>query len=530
MQNTLSHFMLLAKRWWWLVALGIILCGGTTYVVSKLTHSVYQASAVLIVDFQTSPSSYDSITAGTLAVPTYAQLVTSPTVLQPVLALHPGMTLTQLEAMITVTPKPNTQLIQIDVENSNPMLAMNLANEISYQFVQYVNPQLTATVFPVYATLPETPVRPKPLQYAGIGALVGLGLALALIFLFEWIDDRLDNQEEVQDVLGMETLAAFPRLHRRQRMSRVVEVPVLVEACRMLCAGLSAAQRIRPFKQVMVTSALAGEGKSTVAANLACFLALAGNRVLLVDADLRHPVQDQHFHLDRFMGLSYILADAQVRPEVIESQYQATDIPTLFVLAAGRASSESTELLQSPLANQLFDYFKYASFDYVLFDTPPLLPVADAQFLASHIQAAVLVVDPSKTPRKVLLRAKTALNRTRTRILGVAINKCRWPEYGYIREYQRDVPQSRATGAATASRNGRAAGGVRDHTIPRTPLSATDVPTDMLPSAGREKSSTAFSRSEAADTTISETPAEIDQGISTNVTSPRTGRKLGDKH
>src|SRR5260370_8242055 len=119
MQNTLSHFMLLARRWWWLVALGIILCGGTTYAVSKLIHPVYQASALLIIDFQTSPSSYDSVSAGTIAVPTYAQLVASSTVLQPVLALHPRMTLTQLESMITVTPKPNTQLIQIDVDNSN---------------------------------------------------------------------------------------------------------------------------------------------------------------------------------------------------------------------------------------------------------------------------------------------------------------------------------------------------------------------------------------------------------------------------
>src|SRR5260370_2693660 len=385
MQNTLSHFTLLIKRWWWLVALGIVLCSGTTYVISKLIHPVYQATAILIVNFQTSPSSYDSVSASLQAVQTSAQLLQSPAVLGPVLALHPGMTLKDLTAMITVTPKPNSQLIELDVDNTNPTLAMNIANEISNQFVQFVNPQLSASVLPVYATRPTSPIRPRPLQDAGIGALVGLGLALALIFLFEWIDDRLASPEEVQDLLGMETLAIITLLSRRELIKKAEEVPALAEACRMLCASLNAAQALRPFKLVMVTSALAGEGKSTVAANLASFLALAGKRVLLVDADLRRPVQYRHFQLDNSRGLSHALVPTSSLHEM-EPQSQATKIQRLRGLTAGVPSSHSAELLQWPPTDKLFDYFMKAPFDYILFDTPPLLPVADAQALASHIQ------------------------------------------------------------------------------------------------------------------------------------------------
>src|SRR5437868_15379509 len=98
MQNTISHFTLLARRWWWLVLLGVVLCGGTTYVISKLTHPVYRATATLIVSFQ-SISSYDSVTAGLQAAPTYAQLLTNSAVLDPVLARHPKMTRQQLTAM-----------------------------------------------------------------------------------------------------------------------------------------------------------------------------------------------------------------------------------------------------------------------------------------------------------------------------------------------------------------------------------------------------------------------------------------------
>ncbi len=477
MQNTLSHFTLLIKRWWWLVALGIVLCSGTTYVISKLIHPVYQATAILIVNFQTSPSSYDSVSASLQAVPTYAQLLQSPAVLGPVLALHPGMTLKDLTAMITVTPKPNSQLIELDVDNTNPTLAMNIANEISNQFVQFVNPQLSASVLPVYATRPTSPIRPRPLQDAGIGALVGLGLALALIFLFEWIDDRLASPEEVQDLLGMETLTIIPRLSRRELIKKAEEVPALAEACRMLCASLNAAQALRPFKLVMVTSALAGEGKSTVAANLASFLALAGKRVLLVDADLRRPVQYRHFQLDNSRGLSHALVPTSSLHEM-EPQSQATNIPTLRVLTAGVPSSHSAELLQSPLVDQLFDYFMKAPFDYILFDTPPLLPVADAQALASHIQVTVVVVDASKTPRKILLRVKSVFNRTDTKILGVAINKCSWPEYGYIREYQRYIRQSKTKGVTTSSRDALPAGNEIDTTTPGPSVArVADVPT-----------------------------------------------------
>ena len=97
-------------------------------------------------------------------------------------------------------------------------------------------------------------------------------------------------------------------------------------------------------------------------------------------------------------------------------------------------------MLHSPRAHQLFENFKKTTqFDYVIFDTPPLLPVADAQVLATYVQAVVFVVDASRTPRKILLRARQVLNRTRATILGVVINKNRWSEDSEIREYLNDV-------------------------------------------------------------------------------------------
>jgi capsular exopolysaccharide synthesis family protein len=386
---------------------------------------------------------YESTTSSLAALPTYAQLLTNPIVLNRVVAQNKGLTLKQLNAMLTVKPQPNTQIIELDVQSTDPQLAMQLANEISLSFSLYVDTQTQplATVQVLPAQLPTEPVSPRSLVYAGLGALVGLGLALALIVVFEWIDDRLGSPEEVQETVGVDTLTIIPQLSRRQRNKGAIEIPALAEAYRILCARLNAQQAIKPFRLVMVTSALAGEGKSTTAVNLAMFLAMAGKRVLLVDADLRHPRLHEHFQLDNRRGLTGAFMEMAERLEV-KLDGQPTEIPTLRVLTAGLALSNPTELLQSSLAHRIFDQFKKASqFDYVIFDTSPLLPVADAQIMTSYIQMLVLVIDASKTPRKVLLRTKRVLNSLRTMPMGIVINRSPWPDYGEIRQYLNDTRQ-----------------------------------------------------------------------------------------
>ena len=438
MKNPLSYYTMLAKRWAWIVILGIVLCGSAGYGISKITPRVYQASATLILNAGTSASSF---TASVQAVPTYAQLLTSPAVLDPVAEQHPGLTPDGLKAMITAKPQPNTLLIELDVENPNPRLAMDLANEVSTQFQSFARIQLPATVQILPAQMPTDPVRPKTLVNTGIGALVGLGLALALIVIFEWTDDRLKSSEEVQEFLGRELLTVIPRLSRRQRAKKVEEIPALAEGYRILCARLDGAQQTKPFKLVMVTSALAGEGKSSIATNLASFLAMAGKKVLLVDANLRNPALDQYFELEK--RSEFANAFTQARAGIEEYlDGQSTDIANLQVLTVEALPPNFVYMLLSQ-GNLFFEPFQKTPFDYVIFDTPPLLPAADTQILAAYVQAIVLVVDPSKMPRKLLLRAKQLLDKMHTPVVGVVINKSRWPEHGEIRQYFKDARHHR---------------------------------------------------------------------------------------
>jgi len=450
MQSPLTRYTMLAKRWAWLIVLGIVICGGGTYIVSKLQRPVYQASAYMVLSMGTSSTSpYDNTSASLSAVPTFAQLLQpngsiNEQVLNPVVVQHQGLTLNELNTMLTVKPQSNTQIIELDVNNTDPQLATQLANEVSSSFAQYVSTQLHATVQILPAQLPTTPSGFKSLPLAGLGALAGLGLALALIVIFEWIDDHLGSPEEVQEELGLETLTIIPKLSRKERNKSIEETPTLAEGCRVLCSSLNALQASNPFKLLMVTSALPGEGKSTITANLAYFLAVSGKRVLLVDANLRQQSLDQHFQLENHPGFADALLEAWAHLEV-KVYGQPTEVPTLSVLTGGGVPANPADLLLARTTEQLFGYFRKASYDYVIFDTPPLLAVADAQILASYIEATILISDASKTPRKIISRVRQILNRTSTKIVGAVINKSSWPDYVEIRQYMSEIRQPQAS-------------------------------------------------------------------------------------
>lgn len=431
MGNLLRYYTLLAKRWMWMFVVCAIVCSSATYLISSFLRPVYQASAYLIIDV--GASAHPSISDSLQAVPTFAQLITIPTVLDPVVTQHPGLSSQDLLSMLTVKPQTNTQIIELDVQASNPQLAADLANQVSQSFARYANANSSGTVQIIPASAPAFPAQPRPLQSAGIGALVGLILALLLSGLFEWIGNRPTSVEQIQKLLGAEILLLLPYYSRRRRK-------VAAEKYRMLCASLDVAQASQPFKLVMFASALAGEGKSTVASNVAIHLAQAGKQVLLVDLNIHRPALAHEFHLSEQVGLTNVLAK-NGNPLLIERYAQATQLPGLSVLLTGTQKMSSAEFLRALTTTQLFSQLQQAAFDYVLFDAPPLLTVAEAQVLASAIEALVLVVDGSHTPCKALMRTRQLLWRMQTtRVLGVVVNQSLWRDYTDTHPYALPQP------------------------------------------------------------------------------------------
>src|SRR6478736_6102065 len=171
------------------------------------------------------------------------------------------------------------------------------------------------------------------------------------------------------------------------------------------------------IKSIVLTSTGPGEGKSTTASNLATVYAQQGLRVLLIDADLRKPTAQYTFRLENHIGLTNVLT----RQSTLTQAVQESEIPHLSVLTSGPIPPNPSELLASAQMAELLKEMK-KQFDMVIFDTPPILAVADAQILANQLDASILVVSSGKTEKAAALKAKELLVHAKSKLLGAVLN------------------------------------------------------------------------------------------------------------
>ena len=274
------------------------------------------------------------------------------------------------------------------------------------------------------ANLPTGPISPIVPQYILFGALIGLVIASALIYVIEYADNTIKDAEDAQRVLGRPTLGAIIRIGGiRNPADGLVTLKrprsPIAEAYRVLRTNLRFSGIENPGGVMLVTSAGPGEGKSTTAANLAVSLAQIGKKIVLVDADLRRPSVHKIFGLDNSVGLSDLFGSEHMEPEQV---MQSTPVPTLRVIPSGPIPPNPAELLDSRLMTQIFTTLRQDT-DMVIVDSPPVLPVADASILGSRCSGTVLVVDSGKTRTETARRALATLERANVKVAGVILNK-----------------------------------------------------------------------------------------------------------
>ena len=184
------------------------------------------------------------------------------------------------------------------------------------------------------------------------------------------------------------------------------------------------------IKTIVLTSSGAEEGKSTTSSNLATVYAQQGLNVLLIDADLRKPTGHYTFRLENHIGLTNVLT----RQSTLAQAVQESEIPHLSVLTSGPIPPNPSELLASAQMAELLKEMK-EQFDMIIFDTPPILAVADAQILANQVDGTILVVSSGKTEKDAALKSKELLSNAKGKLLGVVLNNRKVEEGNYYYYY-----------------------------------------------------------------------------------------------
>jgi non-specific protein-tyrosine kinase len=265
-----------------------------------------------------------------------------------------------------------------------------------------------------------------------IAAAVGLALATGLAFFLEYLDDTVKTNNDVRRVLGWRTLATIishPRPFKRFRDRLVVArnpFSPIAEAYRALRTTLESSLT-NPTAMLLVTSLVPGEGKTMTAANLAVAMAQGGKRVILVDADLRHPTINKIFDLTNQVGLSNLLVTPDLSLEttlirVEDETLQILNNSGLRVLTSGPPPPNPAELLGSSPMDNLITKLKEQA-DVIIFDSPPLLAVTDASLLARRVGATLMVIEAGRNRSHACQRAKEILEQVGIEPLGVVLNR-----------------------------------------------------------------------------------------------------------
>jgi capsular exopolysaccharide synthesis family protein len=279
------------------------------------------------------------------------------------------------------------------------------------------------------ATPPTTPSGSSLSTTIVVGLLIGLALAFSFVFLAESFDRRIKTIEEFESEYRLPALAGV--MQSSFRAKRAAERGAMLEPYRILRGALDFAAVARELDTLMVTSAIPGEGKTTVSIDLAHAVALSGRSVVLVEMDLRRPTFVEQFDLHTHDGLTTALTRGTPLSELLVTPF--AELPNLTVLAAGRLPHNPSEILGSERVGEMLAWLRGAN-DMVILDAPPLNPVADAQVLLASqaVHASILVARINKTSREDVRRARAILDRQVVEPVGIVVTGLRETgSYGY---------------------------------------------------------------------------------------------------
>lgn len=269
------------------------------------------------------------------------------------------------------------------------------------------------------ARTPETAISNVKFSNIIVGILIGLILGIALVFLIEYLDQSLKDPSDIEKELELPLLGVVPLIEAEQALIEQSTdlTKSILEPFRALRANLKHIASTHELQTFMICSAVKGEGKTTLAANLAITFALDGKAVILIDADLRRSQIHTLFSIPKQIGL----ADYLMGTATVEQIIKPTPYPKLFVITSGERPHNPSELLGTVRFDQLIDELR-AKAPIIIFDSPALLPVSDTLTMAPKMDCCVMVARALWTPLKAAKQAKNQLSRIGCHLFGGIFN------------------------------------------------------------------------------------------------------------
>lgn len=438
---TILDLIRLLRRSWISVAVGLLigLAVAAGYTFTRPTTYVAESRGVVIAGSTISVGdtmSGDTVTVSRAAM--YASLVNTSAVSQRANRILASQGITR-KGTVTATTAEGSPFININAKGPTARDAQALANATlsslrseALRLETFGRTQgretpedqmqrMTSINVLAYepASLPSSPVRPGLVRNLILGGLTGALLGGLLAFARRALDARVRSQEQVEMLTGKSVLGVVPetkslKVRKGQASKRVSGAAG--EALRQLRTNLRFVSVDSPPRSVVVTSPAPGDGKSTIAAQLARLLAVAGQPVVLIDCDLRRPTQGDQFNLDSGVGVTQVLAgDVPLEDALLDSGTRG-----LQVLPAGRIPPNPSELVGSKAMHSLIE--RLAVDHMVIIDAPPVLAVTDGALLSAAADGTILVSRLGRTHRAALEQSTKLLEQTKARLLGVVLN------------------------------------------------------------------------------------------------------------
>lgn len=446
-------FFALVRKWWF-IFLCFVITVGTTYAVTfYYIIPVYEAETTLFLGKEKDSIggiTFSDLQIGNQLIVDYREIIKSNLVSEEVIEkLSLEMDIKTFKERVEVTTIKDSRIFKISFQSTDPYLAADVANALAQVIMEKAAEIIDVKNVSIIdvAQVPLEPIKPDKVKNMAIAAAAGLLAGVLIVILLEFIDNTFKKPEDIEKKLGAKVIGSIPQFegykkNRKQKHQYLSNKRNLItlhdpksaaaEAYRSMRTNLHYSSIDTELKTMVITSPGPGDGKSTTSCNLAISLAQNGQKVLLVDADLRKPKVHKYFNVPNQVGLTNCLAD---NVDYNDAVFTRKDIPNLSLIFAGPIPPNPAELLGSNKMKAFLDKLK-EEYDIIIFDTPPVIQVADSTILGGITDGIVLVISAGETNIEMARKAYRTISEIGTKVLGTALVKIDTNSIGsYYRYY-----------------------------------------------------------------------------------------------